>query len=818
MARKTTGRRILALVLVLVMCVGTLRITAYAAPGDYRSNWSYAYYLGQEYLGNAPGVNPKPDPVGYGFQGVITSVTFLDDAEVQWTFHWNYEANGEWRITGSNATREKATAWPQVTSGKTYVGYCGNTAYIFTLSADGSAKDWTYVNEDRNHANWFYYIRFIREYTVNVFYQNETGTVTYNGVTYAAQEPLIRYFHFLYPNGNIIDDSEYEDGEYTDPITLLPQDYLSEELLAQGYELKYATDAQGNDVMGTGVTISLLGENILNVYCTLIPPKTENYTVVHAYYTEGTFDGKVDGQTLEVEKDSDFAQIVAGIEKLPVYEGNTYGYTGYAVDPGAKVITLTYVRQLPVYDYTLIYNANFGTDPDTVADGENITGTYAQSHTFGVDENGFVRENYVFAGWNTEPDGSGNAYAPGAELTLTADHNSQVLYAQWVELPKYDYALIYNANFGTDPDTVADSENITGTYAQSHTFGVDENGFVRENYVFAGWNTEPDGTGNAYAPGAELTLTAGHNSQVLYAQWVEFPKYNYVVVYNANFGQQPEIQEDLENLYGTYATEYTIGVDGNPFVREHYVFVGWSTSPDGSVNYQPEDKISFTEGGVMTLYAQWELREYDYTVVYLVQVDEGGYSLFTGVLPEGAPVSGSGAYGQQIDGTVLEVPALLEDAMYAYSFTALQGVVITAGENVVYVYYDYDTPDPQEEPDPTEPPGDEPDPTEPPGEEPDPTEPPGEEHDPTEPPGEEPDPTEPPGEEPDPTEPPGEEPDPTEPPGEEPDPTEPSDGGDPSALADVPKTGDPLMFYVGVTALSGMGLLGLGLTKKKEEE
>jgi len=730
MARKTTGRRILALVLVLVMCVGTLRITAYAAPGDYRSNWSYAYYLGQEYLGNAPGVNPKPDPVGYGFQGVITSVTFLDDAEVQWTFHWNYEANGEWRITGSNATREKATAWPQVTSGKTYVGYCGNTAYIFTLSADGSAKDWTYVNEDRNHANWFYYIRFIREYTVNVFYQNETGTVTYNGVTYAAQEPLIRYFHFLYPNGNIIDDSEYEDGEYTDPITLLPQDYLSEELLAQGYELKYATDAQGNDVMGTGVTISLLGENILNVYCTLIPPKTENYTVVHAYYTEGTFDGKVDGQTLEVEKDSDFAQIVAGIEKLPVYEGNTYGYTGYAVDPGAKVITLTYVRQLPVYDYTLIYNANFGTDPDTVADGENIT----------------------------------------------------------------------------------------GTYAQSHTFGVDENGFVRENYVFAGWNTEPDGTGNAYAPGAELTLTAGHNSQVLYAQWVEFPKYNYVVVYNANFGQQPEIQEDLENLYGTYATEYTIGVDGNPFVREHYVFVGWSTSPDGSVNYQPEDKISFTEGGVMTLYAQWELREYDYTVVYLVQVDEGGYSLFTGVLPEGAPVSGSGAYGQQIDGTVLEVPALLEDAMYAYSFTALQGVVITAGENVVYVYYDYDTPDPQEEPDPTEPPGDEPDPTEPPGEEPDPTEPPGEEPDPTEPPGEEPDPTEPPGEEPDPTEPPGEEPDPTEPPGEEPDPTEPSDGGDPSALADVPKTGDPLMFYVGVTALSGMGLLGLGLTKKKEEE
>ncbi len=710
MAKKTIGRRILALVLVLVMCVGTFRITAYAAPGDGRNNWSYAYYLGQEYLGNAPGANPKPDPVGYGFQGVITSVTFLDDAGTEWTFRWNYEANGEWRITGSNVTKEKAAAWPQVTSGKTYVGYCGNTAYTFTLSADGSAKEWTYVNENNNHANWFYYIRFIREYTVNVFYQNETGSVEYKGVTYAAQEPLIRYFHFLYPSGNIIDDSEYEDGEYTDPVTLLPQDYLSEELLAQGYELKYATDAKGRDVMSSGVTISLLGENVLNVYCTLIPPKTEDYKVVHAYYTDGSYDGKVDGQTLEVEKDSDFAQIVAGIEKLPVYEGNTYGYTGYTVDPGTKVITLTYVRQLPVYDYTLIYNANFGTDPATAADSENITGTYEKRYIFRVDDNGFVRENYTFAGWNTEPDGSGNAYAPGAELTLTAENNSQVLYAQWVEESKYNYAVIYNANFG----------------------------------------------------------------------------------------QKPEIRGDQENLYGTYATEHTIGIDGNSFVREHYTFVGWSDSPEGPVNYLQGNSISFVEGGVMTLYAQWEIREYDYTVVYLVQVDDGGYTPFTGVLPEGAPVSGKGEYGQRIDESVLTVPSVLEDEAHTYDFTELEGVVISDGENMVYVYYNCYTPAPENE-------------------ETDPTEPPAEETDPTEPPVEETDPTEPPVEETDPTEPPVDETDPTDPPTEETEPADDSDGDEPSPLADVPKTGDPLMFYVGLTVLSGMGLLGLHFTKKKEE-
>lgn len=619
MAKKIFSRRTLALVLALVMCFGTLRITAYAAPNDNRNNWNYAYYLGQEYLGNAPGRNPKPDPVGYGFQGVITQLTFEDDAGVSWTFQWNHEANGEWRITGSNVSRDKATAWPKVTSGKTYVGYCGNSAYTFTLSADGSAASWTYVNESNRHVNWFYYIRFIREYTVNVFYQNETGSVEYRGVKYAAQDPLVRYFHFLYPNGSIIDDSEFEDGEYTDPVTLLPQDYLSEELLAQGYELKYATDADGRDVMATGVTISLLGENVLNIYCTLIPPKTENYTVIHAYYTEGTFDGRQNGETVQVEKDSDFAQIVAGIERLPNFNGNTYGYVSYTVDPAAKVITLIYARQLPTYDYTVIYNANFGETPKTLPDSENVTGVKTTAYTMTADANSFIREHYTFVGWNTEADGSGTAYAPGAELSLSAADNTLVLYAQWQEHDKYDYTLIYNANFGVEPETKRDSESVSGTYELRHGFTVDANGFVREHYTFIGWNTASDGSGTAYAPGAELTLTAENNTLVLYAQWQEHRKYDYSLFYNANFGETPETRVDGENITGIYEKSYTFGVDTNGFVRENYTFVGWNTAADGTgTAYAPGEELILTsQNNTAVLYAQWqENPKYDYTVIY----------------------------------------------------------------------------------------------------------------------------------------------------------------------------------------------------------
>ena len=364
MAKKTYGKKILALVLVLVMCFGLVNITAIAAPWNNKEdeNWTYAYYLGQEYLGNAAGKPVKPDPVGYGFQGVITSLTFTDDAGKSWTFNWSAEANGEWRITGSKVSKEKAISWPTITEGKRYIGYCGNKAYEFTLSLDGKAEGWTYANDSSRHANWFYYIRFIREYIVNVYYENETGTVTYNGITYAAQPPLVREFEFLYPNGNIIDDSEFEDGEYTDPVTLLPSHYLTAAMKAQGYEIKYATDAKGKDVLTSGVTISLLGDNILNVYCTLIPPATEDYTVIHTYYTEDVLDGKVPGTTVEVEEGADFGKVVDDIEKLPAYNGKDYTYEGYEIDPEKNTITLIYVREIPQYDVIHEYVTDGKTD------------------------------------------------------------------------------------------------------------------------------------------------------------------------------------------------------------------------------------------------------------------------------------------------------------------------------------------------------------------------------------------------------------------------------------------------------------------------
>ena len=147
-----------------------------------------------------------------------------------------------------------------------------------------------------------------------------------------------------------------------------------------------------------------------------------------------------------------------------------------------------------------------------------------------MDANTFVRENYTFIGWNTAADGTGTAYAAEDVIALTAEENTLTLYAQWEENEKFDYSVIYDANYGEEPETKADAENVTGVYDLTYEITTDENTFVRRGYTFIGWNTAADGTGTAYSASDVIALTAEENTLTLYAQW-EINAYAYRVVY-----------------------------------------------------------------------------------------------------------------------------------------------------------------------------------------------------------------------------------------------------------------------------------------------
>lgn len=57
---------------------------------------------------------------------------------------------------------------------------------------------------------------------------------------------------------------------------------------------------------------------------------------------------------------------------------------------------------------------------------------YRSGSTATVSDQVPVRAGWTFEGWNTEPDGAGQAYVPGGTITLVAD---TVLYAQWLKAP-----------------------------------------------------------------------------------------------------------------------------------------------------------------------------------------------------------------------------------------------------------------------------------------------------------------------------------------------------------------------------------------------
>ncbi len=71
-------------------------------------------------------------------------------------------------------------------------------------------------------------------------------------------------------------------------------------------------------------------------------------------------------------------------------------------------------------------------------------------------------------------------------------------------------ALVYDANGGI-------GTTLATTGKVNEVIKVAANGFTREGYEFVGWNTKADGTGTAYAAGADYTLTDAEDK--LYAQW-----------------------------------------------------------------------------------------------------------------------------------------------------------------------------------------------------------------------------------------------------------------------------------------------------------
>jgi hypothetical protein len=139
--------------------------------------------------------------------------------------------------------------------------------------------------------------------------------------------------------------------------------------------------------------------------------------------------------------------------------------------------------------------------------GNTSTGGSMSTQTAGVPtaltSNAFTKTGCTFSGWNTAADGSGTAYANGATYSFASD---VTLYAQW------SCAATYTVTFNGNGSTGGSMSNQTA----NSTTALTSNAFTKTGCTFSGWNTAADGSGTAYANGANYGFAA---DVTLYAQW-----------------------------------------------------------------------------------------------------------------------------------------------------------------------------------------------------------------------------------------------------------------------------------------------------------
>lgn len=265
------------------------------------------------------------------------------------------------------------------------------------------------------------------------------------------------------------------------------------------------------------------------------------------------------------------------------------GVSQYTMKPAGNDLYAIWKANPASIVYRNGYLNTTGSTPDTTGStGDTVT----------VSQNGFDRPGYTFTGWSTSKRGD-PSLNPGDKHTL--EPGTTTVWAQWKANPAH---LVYNSNIGS---IGSETKTVDGVVDQ--TVKTIDNPFDRPGYTFSGWNTQADGKGKAYDPGADCTLTANDkstpkNTSVLYAQWT-INKVTLKFDPNGGVGGYPSINTDA---FGSV----TIPKDAKEpkVTRPGFRFTGWSLKKtpdkDETLLTPGKDTVSMPAEGEVTVYAQWE--------------------------------------------------------------------------------------------------------------------------------------------------------------------------------------------------------------------
>lgn len=307
---------------------------------------------------------------------------------------------------------------------------------------------------------------------------------------------------------------------------------------------------------------------------------------------------------------------------LSVEDGNVYTITGGSNDN----YTGSWTAYTPA-TFSVSFDANGGDGTIT-----SIT-DIACGGTATLTENTFTRTNYTFAGWNTQADGNGTAYADKASITNIK--TDITLYAQWTgvdywyvsgNFPNHDFDLEYR--FTDNQVAITLAANTTYEFKIQHQEGNTYTWFGNSGTMTStnctGWNFDTD------AYNARITTTVAgayiftlNNTTPNIS--VTYPAL-YTIQYAANmptaWGKEvPFYAADIpsETASVGYGASYTLSANTPAIVKSAsetyaiYTFAGWNTQADGKgTTYSAGGTIPSVSGDI-TLYAQWTPRTFKIT-------------------------------------------------------------------------------------------------------------------------------------------------------------------------------------------------------------
>lgn len=335
---------------------------------------------------------------------------------------------------------------------------------------------------------------------------------------------------------------------------LLPNDVLDDYLAGKGLTNENTkVDYQYLDLVDTNNgNAYVTASEALDIYWKL-PENADpdgNFQVVHFtgldrnYDVELELEGLVNDNTVEV-KNNVTVETINGEQYLKF---TTSSFSPFALvydtlddEPEVETVTVTFDSGK---------HGDFGWYHVTSKDVELTKGDKLAAYQIPYV---FEDEGYEFIGWYKQGSASWKLYSDEELLKMTFDSDATfIAQYKYVGGPSVDdeYDVVYNANF-----TDGGVPRRQG-YDKGETVTVSENKwFERDGYIFVGWNTEADGTGDSYDP--DDTFKMPGRDVYLYAQWQkEKPGPD-------DTGVSRWLETENHNAYLTGYPDSTFGADRN---------------------------------------------------------------------------------------------------------------------------------------------------------------------------------------------------------------------------------------------------------------